>query len=142
MRKLIFVTTAIVMLTAITAAGQNADKKDTKKQTQKSKVDSVDRLGNNVDKDYQAFKKDADKQLKKIEKNLNDLNAKIAKLDDKSKQEYRKQIRELQAKSKSLRTKINDKENERKLETTKEEFQRDMKNLESAINDFFEDNKK
>ncbi|NJO68448.1 MAG: hypothetical protein HC830_03505 [Bacteroidetes bacterium] len=79
-----------------------------------------------------------------MEKNLEDIDDKIAKLDDKEKTKYEARRKELKEKNKALKYRLDnykDGDEPTKFEAFQKEFQHDFEVLDRALDEFFVDNK-
>jgi hypothetical protein len=149
MKKTIIATSLAIMITLI-SFGQESDKKTKEKvaDTKKEMADvdkSIEKAQKGDAKDYQQFKRETAKRLDKVDKSLADLDTRVAKLDAGDRDKFEVRVKNLKEKNKSLKQKLNDfkdLEGPEKLAEFQDEFQKDMKTLDDALDNFFEDNVK
>lgn len=144
------VTLALMLSASIIAFGQETEKKTKEKvgDAKKEMADvekSVNKAEIKTYKDFQEFKRETGKRLDKLDRDIANLSTRVESMDDKAQKKYKEQLKDLREKSKTLRTKLDNYKDDNKseaFETFQEEFQRDFKHLDKALDDFFVDNKK
>lgn len=149
-KKIIFFLIVASMISVI-SFGQESEKKEAREQVRETKKDladadkKLDKGSNESGASYREFQKEAEKKLTEADQNIAELEVKVAKLDKNDQAKYESRVKDLKKTSKSLKNKLNGYKEEKdmgKLEEFQEEFQKDMNNLDKALDNFFEDNKK
>lgn len=151
MKRRLIVSVMMAIFISVVAFGQE-DKKETRKKMENTKKDlsevdkSIDKSKKGTARTFQEFKKEIEQKLKKIDKDIADISTRVQNMNENDRDVYVVRVKNLKEKSKDLRDRLNNYKEDEKipegLETFQEEFQRDMKNLDNALDEFFEDNKK
>jgi septal ring factor EnvC (AmiA/AmiB activator) len=94
--------------------------------------------------EHDQFNKDAQRMIEENEKAIAQLKNETRAFKEEAKIQFEKNLAELEARNENLKSKIKDhnKDDSEKWEQFKREFNHDMTELGTALNDLFKDNKK
>lgn len=145
----------IVALFLFSGCGQDSKKhvKDANENLKEAVIDAHAEARSKAIADWQAFINESDKSIAEMQKQANELKAKITIADQKTKLKLSSDLEKLEQKLNDQKIKLNQKnaefeadlENfnesiEAKTELFKEEFKHDMNGLGTAFKDLFKDN--